>query len=75
MLPRSVPPPRLSESRNIRTDAVTLGHYLKEEIGLFAAQWQVIANLVNNQQPATADGVMHHFAITPLALRGFEHQH
>jgi hypothetical protein len=48
---------------------------LEEQIGLFAAQPQVIANLVDDQKPVAADRVMHHFAIAALALRGFEHQH
>src|SRR5271163_5160195 len=53
---------------------VTAGHHLKEQIGLLAAHWQ-IANLVDDEKLVSVDRAMHHFAITALALGGFEHQH
>jgi hypothetical protein len=50
-------------------------HHLEGQIGLFAAQWQVIASLVNDEKLVSVDRAMHHFAIAALALSGLEHQH
>src|SRR5215469_13134011 len=57
-----------------RASLVTASHDLEEEIGLLSAHRQV-SDLIDDQELVGVDRPMHHFAITALALGGFQHQH